>query len=84
MKWKTTQKMKDDTKLAEEKKKCQVICPNCGWINHIYAFEKKRKLCKNCKQYIYKDDKTKFNYKMKEVMMKCKYSNSKKEEKPKM
>lgn len=75
MKWRETGKMKLDVCLAEEKRKCEVYCPRCGWKNHIYAFEKGRKLCKNCNYYIYKDKKTRFNYKMKEVITKCKSSN---------
>lgn len=75
MKWRETEKMKLDILLAEEKRKYQVFCPTCGWKNHIYPFEKERKLCKNCKNYIYKDSKTKFKYKVKEELNKCKYSN---------
>ena len=75
IKWRKTQKVRRDEALSEEKKKCRVICPICGWTNHIYSFEKGRKLCKNCNNYIYKDKKTQFNYKMKEVMNKCKSSN---------
>ena len=75
MKPKTTGKIIDDIKLAADKRKSQVYCPYCGWKNHIYAFEPGRKLCKNCNRYIYKDDKNKFKYKLKEVMNKCKSSN---------
>lgn len=84
MRWKESKKIQDDTRLAEEKRKCQVYCQLCGWKNHIYSFQKGRILCKNCNNYIYKDDKTKYHYKMREVMMKCKYSSSEKEEKQKM
>lgn len=75
MKRRQTEKMKLDVKLAEEKKKCAVYCDKCGWRNHIYSFEKGRKLCKNCNNYIYKNNKVKFQYKMKEVINKCKSSN---------
>lgn len=75
MRWRETEKMKLDILLAQEKRKCQVFCPYCGWKNNIYSFEKGRKLCKNCNNYVYKDNKSQFNYKMKEVMNKCKSSN---------
>lgn len=75
MKWRETEKMKHDSKLAEEQKKCEIYCKKCGWKNHIYSFEKNRKLCKNCGNYIYKNNKVKFEYKMKEVINKCKYLN---------
>lgn len=75
VKWRITQKVRYDTALAEEKKKCEVYCSVCGWRNHIYSFEKGRKLCKNCNNYIYKDNKTKFNYKVKEELNKCKSLN---------
>lgn len=75
MKWRETEKMKLDIRLAEEQRKCEVYCPKCKWKNHIYSFQKGRVICKNCKNYIYKDNKTKFNYKLKEVINKCKYLN---------
>ena len=75
MKWRETAKMKLDVCLAEEQRKCEVYCPYCGWKNHIYAFEKEKKLCKNCKRYIFKDEKSRFKHKVKEVMNKCKSSN---------
>ena len=75
MRWRETEKMKHDSKLAEEKRKYAVYCKNCGWRNHIYYFENDRKICKNCHNWIYKDEKTKFNYTLKEVMNKCKSSN---------
>ena len=84
MKWKETKKMKNDIKLAEEQRKCEVYCKICGWKNHIYNVYKDRVLCKNCNNYVYRDDKSEFEYKMKEVMNKCKYSNYKKEDKQKM
>lgn len=46
MKWRESAKMKLDVCLAEEQRKCEVYCPHCGWKNHIYAFEKDKKLCK--------------------------------------
>ena len=67
--------MKRDILLAEEQRKCIVYCKKCGWKNHIYSFQKGRVICKNCNNYIYTDDKIKFQYKMKEVMNKCKYLN---------
>lgn len=75
MKWRETSKMRADSNLALEKRKCEIYCPFCGWRNHIYSFEKGRKLCKNCNNYIYKDNKTEFTYKLKEVINKCKSSN---------
>lgn len=72
---KPTIQMKQDIKLAEEKRKSQVYCPHCHWKNHIYSFEGGRKLCKNCRRYIYKDNYNEFKFKMKEVMNKCKSSN---------
>lgn len=75
MVWVQTKKMLADTKIAEEKRKCQVYCPVCGWRNHLYAFQGDRILCKNCNNYIYRDDKTKFLYKVKEEINKCKYSS---------
>lgn len=68
-------KNKDDLKLALEQKKSEIYCEKCGWKNHMYAFEADRKLCKNCKTYIYKNKASKFKYKMKEVINKCKSSN---------
>lgn len=75
MKWRETEKMRLDILIAEEQRKCQVFCPTCGWKNHVYSFQNGRVICKNCRNFVYKNDKTKFKYKVKEELNKCKYSN---------
>lgn len=73
MKWKETTTIRNHVKLEEEQRKHSIYCKVCGWTNHIYPVNKGRIICKNCGNYIYENNKMKFNYKMKEVMNKCKY-----------
>lgn len=75
-------KKKDDafSKLADEKRKFRVIC-KCGWYNYIYPPQNGRKICINCGNWVYETPQIEFEYKMKELMNKCKSLNCKKEEK---
>lgn len=60
---------KEDSILANEKRKMKTHCPYCGITIHFYAFEKKdRQLCINCHRYVFKDKKTEFNYRVKELL----------------
>ena len=69
-------KFKSDILLSEEAKKYEIYCKVCGWKNHMYPINKKgRILCKNCNNYIFRNNEAEFKYKLKEVMNKCKSSN---------
>jgi uncharacterized protein (DUF983 family) len=57
----------DESKIQEAQNSMKKICPHCGRKIHFYAFEKKdRQLCDWCGKYIFKDDKAKFKYRLKE------------------
>lgn len=58
---------KEDSILAEQKRKMKIHCPYCGITIHFYAFEKKdRQLCVNCKRYVFKNKQAEFKYRLKE------------------
>mgnify|MGYP003287861829 CR=1 FL=1 len=50
----------------------KVICEHCGWPKRFYNREVDRLICSNCHQWIYKDEKTKMKYKIKEIKNKTK------------
>lgn len=45
-------------------------CKHCGHTVHFYSFEKEKKICNWCKNYIYKDEKIEFLEKMKKALKK--------------
>lgn len=58
-------------KLWDAKKRGLKKCPHCQCTVAFFKFEKKdKKLCENCNRYVFKDDKTKFKYRLKEKMLK--------------
>lgn len=60
---------KEDSDLANEKRKMKLECPNCRHLINFYAFEHvDKKLCRYCGVYVFKDKKDEFNYKMKQKM----------------
>ena len=60
---------KEDSDLANEKRKMKIECPNCRHLVNFYAFEHvQKKICRYCGVYVFKDKKDEFNYKMKQKM----------------
>jgi len=60
---------KEDSDLANEKRKMKIECPNCRRLINFYAFEHvQKKICRYCGVYVFKDKKDEFNYKMKQKM----------------
>lgn len=69
---------KEDSVLANEKRKMKVECPTCRHLINFYAFEHvDKKLCKYCNTYVFKDKKDEFNYKMKQKMKEVKENETK-------
>lgn len=61
--------IKEDSVLANEKRKMKIECPNCRHLVNFYAFEHvNKKICRYCGIYVFKDKKDEFNYKMKQKM----------------
>lgn len=65
---------KEITKLYEEKQKYRVVC-KCGHTNFI-ANKTGRAICSYCKEYVFKDKQTEFEYRMKEKLIKEKRRNN--------
>lgn len=60
---------KDESTLANEKRKMKVECPNCRHLINFYAFEKTdKKLCTYCKIYVFKNKKDEFDYRLREAI----------------
>lgn len=61
--------LKEDSVLANEKRKMKIECPHCRHLINFYAFEHvDKKLCDYCKLYVFKDKESEFKYKMKQKM----------------
>lgn len=61
--------LKEDSILANEKRKMKIFCPHCGITIHFYAFEKTDKqLCDNCNRYVFKSKEAEFKYRVKELL----------------
>lgn len=57
-------------KILEEQRKMKIICPYCKHRVHFYAFENQdKRLCKYCGNYVFKNEKEKFMYRLKENML---------------
>lgn len=66
-----TKHEKEEDKLAEGKRKRTIFCPNCGNRIHFYAFERQdRQFCDWCGRYVFKDKKSEYDYRMKELLNK--------------
>lgn len=65
--------LKEITQLYEEKQKFRVLC-KCGHTNYI-ANKTGRCICSHCKQYVFKDKQTEFEYRLKENLIKEKRKN---------
>ena len=59
---------KEITQLFEEKQKFRVVC-KCGHTNYI-ANKSGRRLCSHCNEWVFKDKKTEFEYRLVENYMK--------------
>ena len=59
---------KDIQKLYEEKQKHRVVC-KCGHTN-IILNKSNMCICSHCRQMVFKDKKTEFEYRMKENLIK--------------
>lgn len=60
---------KEDSDLANEKRKMKIECPNCRHLINFYAFEHTdKKLCQYCKIYVFKNKEDEFKYRMKQKM----------------
>ena len=59
---------KEITQLFEEKQKFRVVC-KCGHTNYI-ANKSGRCLCSHCNEWVFKDKKTEFEYRLVENYMK--------------
>lgn len=58
-------------RLWRDKQKMQRKCPHCHCTISFYEFEKKdKKLCENCNRYVFRDDRKRFEYRLKEQMLK--------------
>lgn len=63
--------IKEDSVLANEKRKMKVRCSHCKHLISFFAFEKvNKKLCDYCHNYVFKDKKTEFEYRLKERLKK--------------
>ena len=60
---------KDIEKLASQKTENRKLCKHCGH-SVLVPKRKDRIICSWCKNYVFKDDKTEFEYRMKENMLK--------------
>ena len=70
---------KEDSDLANEKRKMKIECPRCRHLINFYAFEKvEKKLCSYCKVYVFKDKKQEFEYRMKQKMKEVKENETNK------
>lgn len=63
---------KNDTKLMNMYTEITVYCSTCGHPMLFPAFGSDRKVCKWCGHYVYRNEKTKFQYKVKEEIKKVK------------
>ena len=64
-----TKHEKQEDKLAEVKRSMKIFCPHCGRRIHFYAYEKAdRQLCDWCGNYVFKDAKSEYDYRMKELL----------------
>lgn len=62
---------KEDSVLANEKRKMKTECPNCRHLINFYAFEHvDKKLCDYCRLYVFKNKKIEFEYRMKQFLKK--------------
>lgn len=57
-------------KLASERIEHRKLCPVCG--HSMLLGRKDKKICTNCGNYVFKDNATEFNYRMKERILKSK------------
>lgn len=70
---------KEDSDLANEKRKMKVECPNCRHLINFYAFEHvDKKLCTYCNKYVFKNKEVEFKYRMKEKMKEVKQNETNK------
>ena len=60
--------LKEIVVLSGEQSKCKKICDNCG-SRRLLGFQDKV-ICKECGHLIFKDEKTKFKYRLKEEIIK--------------
>ena len=66
-----TKHEREEDKLAAGKRELTVHCPHCGNRVHFYAFERQdRQLCDWCGRYVFKDKKSEYDYRMKELLKK--------------
>lgn len=73
---------RNSKQFKEDTKKFESICQNtikckCGCSN-VFNFQTERQICRWCGNYVYKDNKTEFKYKIKEQLNK-KRNNKEKE-----
>ena len=61
-------RLKEDIKKGILFQQNSIKCKNCG--HAMLLGRKDRRICSWCGNYIYKDDKTEFEYKKKEKMLK--------------
>lgn len=62
--------LKDIKKLDNEMANQKVKCEHCG--HTIVMVDAERTICSHCGYWVYKDEKTKFKFKMKEELRKWK------------
>ena len=61
----------DFEKLWNAKKRVLKRCPYCQCTVAFFKFKNEdKKLCKNCNRYVFKNDKTEFEYRLKEKILK--------------
>lgn len=66
-----TKREAEEDKLNATKRKFTIHCPNCGNRVHFYAFERQdRQFCDWCGRYVFKDKKSEYDYRMKELLNK--------------
>lgn len=53
--------------LYNNKEKLRHYCPNCG---HTVTVCKDKKICNHCRNYVFKDERTQFEYRLKENLLK--------------
>lgn len=59
-----SKQFKNDTKLLESISNCTIKC-KCGCSN-VFTIKTDRIICRWCGNYVYRDSKTEFKYKIKE------------------
>ena len=53
----------DIEKLCDEKTANRIYCKNCGHTMNI-SNQREKRICNHCGQYVFKDDKEEFKYRL--------------------